>query len=212
MDHPEVPDSAFRVGEVGSGPDQHQIVISYDRIRFVLFVTRPNDREDDDLLADFYDRVQEARNGGERISAYRCALDLGRVAISDCKHTMLSLSATVQKPNSKQLSLQEYLYPTTFHLQLRSVNGKLETIELDDNINYTGMHAPLPFPVDFAPESMPNLTPFGELDFVHNICTKKVIKVSRSGEICVFKSTAHTDESQIQREINLLQKNPRHGW
>ena len=206
MDLPEANPGSFKLDQVTSGTDEHQIVLSYDHFRFVLFVTRPDDPGDDNILSDLFNQTDKSKDNPDAMITYRCLKHLSKLVISECKHTMLSLATPVQKLNGEQLSLEGFLQPSTFYLQLRTVDQKLQAFMIEGISGFAGMHDAAPLPVDFAPQSVSTLTPSAEVEFIEDLFMRKIVKVSRGGEVCVFKSATHGNEGQLQREINVLQQ------
>ncbi|KIX02728.1 uncharacterized protein Z518_08670 [Rhinocladiella mackenziei CBS 650.93] len=202
MGPPEVEIDGFEAGEVFTGPDNCRIVLYYDHQRFILVMTKPESRDDGDVVADSFPKIEEAENDPDEMVFDQCMEDVRELAISTCMHT---LAASVQKPNSKQLSLEDFLHPATFYLQLRTVKGKLQAVGIDDISVFASMHEPVRLALDFVPRSVPALTPSVEIEFIEHLFMK-VLKVSKKGEICVFKSATHGNGDQLKREINVLQQ------
>ncbi|KAL6251780.1 hypothetical protein RBB50_001990 [Rhinocladiella similis] len=67
MDPLEVEADGFEAGEVFTGPDSHRIVLFYEHRRFVLIMTKPENREDDDLVADLFLKIEEAKNDPDQM-------------------------------------------------------------------------------------------------------------------------------------------------
>lgn len=206
MDTPEVEADGFEAGEVFTGPHDCQIVLYYDHQRFILTMAKPESREDGDVVADLFLKLEEAENDPDEMMVDRCLEDVRENAISACKQTMYTLAASVQKLNSKQLSLEDFLHPTTFYLQLRTVKGKLQAFEIDDISNFTSIHEPVRLPMDFVPRSVPAPPPSVELGFIEDLFMRKVLKVSKNDVVWVFKSATYGNEGQLKREINVLQQ------
>lgn len=206
MDPPKAETDGFEVGEVLTGPDDCRIVLYYDHLRFILVMTKTEIREDGDVVADLFLKIEEAENDPDEMMFDRYLEDVRELAILACKHTMYTLAASVPKPSSKQLSLEDFLHPATFCLQLRAMKGKLQAVGIDDISEFARMHEPVPLAMDFVPRSVPALTPSVEIEFIEDLFMRKILKVSKHGEVCVFKSATQGNEDQLRREISVLQQ------
>lgn len=211
MEPPEAEADKFLRGETSSGPnrlgqEEHKIVLLYDHYRFVLVVTEPEDRESGDVLSEFFDRMDKAKDDPDDLMEDRCLEDIVELAISECKDTMYAFATSLQKPNDKTPSLEDHLYPATFYLRLLTLDGKLQAVEINDKSEFASQYQPTPLPADFAPQPVPFLTPSDEIEFIKDLYMNKVLKVSKEGEVCVFKSAYPSNEAQLQREINVLQQ------
>lgn len=136
----------------------------------------------------------------------RCLEDVTELAITACKHTIHMLAASAQKPNSNQVSLEDFLHPTTFYLQLRTMDGKLQAVRIDDSPEPACMHEPVYLEIDHMARSVPAPTPSVVIEFIEDLFMGRVLKVSKNGEVYVFKSATHGNEDQLKREINVLQQ------
>ncbi|OQV00028.1 Protein kinase domain-containing protein [Cladophialophora immunda] len=119
---------------------------------------------------------------------------------------MYTLAASTQNPNGKQQSLEDFLHPTTFYLQLRTVQGKLQAVEIDDISEVASMYEPVRLALDSVPRSFAAPTPSADIEFIEDLFMGKVLKVNKNGEVCVFKAATHGNEDQLKREINILQQ------
>jgi len=178
----------------------------YDNQRFVLVMMKPEKREDGDVVADLFLKIEEAENDPDQLMLDRCLEDVRELAISACKHTMYTLAASVQRPNRKPLSLEDFLHPTTFYLQLRTVEGKLQAIRIDEISRFATIHEPARLTMDLVPRFVPALIPSVEIEFIEDLFMGKILKVFKNGEVCVFKSATDGNKGQLKREINVLQQ------
>ncbi|RMZ86625.1 hypothetical protein DV736_g6146, partial [Chaetothyriales sp. CBS 134916] len=206
MSSQEAETDGFEVVEVLTGPDNCRIVLNYDHLRFILNLLKPESPEDDDAVANLFLKLEEAEDDSDELRYDQCLEEVTDTAISACKGTMNSLAAAAPTSNSKQVSLEDFLYPTTFSLQLRTVNGKLQAVKMDDYSELTSMLEPPPLMVDSIPRSAPAPTPSVEIEFMEDLFMGKVLKVSQHGEVRVFKSATHGNEDQLKREISVLQQ------
>ncbi|OAP56019.1 hypothetical protein AYL99_10171 [Fonsecaea erecta] len=153
-----------------TGPDDYRIVLCYDHHRFILVVTKPETREDGDVVSDFFERIEEAENDPDERMFDRCLEDVREIATSACKHTMYALAASTSNPNGKQQSLEDFLHPTTFCLQLRTVQGRLHAVEIDDISEVAGMYEPVRLALDSVPRSFPASTnPSADIEFIQDL-------------------------------------------
>ncbi|EXJ60857.1 hypothetical protein A1O7_05010 [Cladophialophora yegresii CBS 114405] len=187
----EVESDGFEVSDVFTEPDDHGMVLYYDHKRFVLLTRTPGSREDGDIVSHFFLRVEKAEKDPDEMVFDRCLEDFLELVISICKHTM-------------QASLEDFLHPTTFYLQYHIANGKLDTVEMDDVSRAAIMTDCVPSAVDFEPETVPILTPSFEIEFVKNLHMRKVVQVSKNGEVSVFKVATGDKKDQLKREIHIL--------
>ncbi|EXJ90961.1 hypothetical protein A1O1_04068 [Capronia coronata CBS 617.96] len=173
-------------------------------------MARPESREEDDVVEDLFSKLEQAQNDPDELIFDCCLEDVRELAISACKHTMYTLAASGPKMNREQRSLEEFLYPTTFYLPLRIMIGKLQAVRIDDISSFASMYEPGPvrWEMDLAPRSAsaPALTPSAEICFIEDLFMRRVLKVSKNGKSCVFKSPTPSNEDQLQREINVLQQ------
>ncbi|EXJ82202.1 hypothetical protein A1O3_06015 [Capronia epimyces CBS 606.96] len=207
----EVDTDEFEVGKVFTGPDSDELVLFYEHRRFILMMTKPETREDDHdhVVADLLQKIEEANDDPDPMTFVRCLEDVEDLAISACKQTLITLATSGQQPNSKQtsLSLEDFLYPPTFYLQLHSVKGTLQAVRVEDVSEIASMLDPVHLTVDLEPGSVPEL-PSVEIEVMEDLFMRQILKVkiSTNGQVCVFKSATYGNEDQLKREINVLRQ------
>ncbi|RMD41228.1 hypothetical protein DV735_g3890, partial [Chaetothyriales sp. CBS 134920] len=206
MSWQEAETDGFEVVEVLTGPDDCRIVLNYNHLRFILNLLKPESPEDDDAVANLFLKLEEAEDYSDELRYDRCLMEVTDTAILACKGTMNSLAAAAPTSDSKQVSLEDFLYPTTFSLQLRSVNGKLQAVKMDDDSELPSILEPPPLMVDSIPRSAPAPTPSVEIEFMEDLFMGKIFKVSLHGQVRVFKSAIHGNADQLKREISVLQQ------
>ncbi|KAL9105673.1 MAG: hypothetical protein Q9227_009191 [Pyrenula ochraceoflavens] len=182
------------------------MVLYYNQQRFILIVTKPEINEDTDVVADLFLKIEEAEQDADDMMADRYLEDFRELTIAACKETMYTLAASAQQPQSNQLSLEEVLRPVTFYLQICSVKGKLQATTIDNVSGFASMDEPVHFPVDCMSEPIPALIPSAEVQFIEDVFMRKVFKVSRNGEVCVFKMATEGNEGQLKREVDVLRR------
>ncbi|KAK5053969.1 hypothetical protein LTR84_001931 [Exophiala bonariae] len=207
MELPAVDPDKFVMREVsGLGSDRCQIVLMYDQHRFVLDVAKQDDKEDGDVLSDYFYRSETAESDGDEDLLDRCVEDLVDLVISECKYTLYSFVDSVKKPNGEHPSLEDHLYPKTSYLQLKILDGQLKAVEMNDPSEFAGQYLPTPLSAEFTPQAMTSLTPSVDIAFIQNLYANKVLKVSEDGKVRVFKSANEANEYQLEREILVLQQ------
>ncbi|OCT45765.1 hypothetical protein CLCR_01739 [Cladophialophora carrionii] len=109
--------------------------------------------------------IEEAEKDPDEMVFDRCLEDFRELVISTCQHNMYTLAASGPRPNSRQASLEDFLHPPTFYLQLHTASGKLEAVEMDDISETALRDDSVPLAADFEPQSVPIFTPCSNVDF-----------------------------------------------
>src|SRR2546423_3522260 len=198
-------DDGFEAGEVFTGPEDCQIVLHYQGVRFIIVMIRLNDWKDSDIVESLFQKINEAENDPDKMTYHRCLEDVRETAIAACKKAMYKLASSV--PNSNKVrSLDDFLHPTTFYLRLSTVEGHLQATKMDDVGNYVSMHQCVHISMHCLPHLIQQLIPASHLKFLGDLYMAKIIKVSNNGKACVFKSATYRAENQLKREIYTRQR------
>lgn len=204
MDSSAVQDHDFEVGDICRGPDDCQMVLTYNRVRFILVMTRPEQRQDNHVVATLFRKMDEAENDPDEMAYDRCLEDVREFIISDCKNTMYHLASSIPHVNDQPQSLEDFLHPITFYLRLESAQGHIQATELKEIEHYASTHERVFLPMGCVPQPIENLIPAENLGFVEDLHMGNVIKVSHKGEMYIFKSASSGNEDQLEREIRVL--------
>lgn len=202
----EVENDGIEVKEVMASSDDCQIVLTYNGIRFILVIVRPTDPTNGDIMAEWFRKIKESEIDPDETTDDECLEDLRESAISVCKDTTYTLSSSVQVSELERQSLEDFLHPTTFYLQLFSEQGALQTRRLNDIIKYINVFNPVILPGNFLLLQTLTLTPASNLDVIEDLYIGQVLKVSKNGKVYVFKSAHNGNQNQLIREIQILQQ------
>ena len=202
----QVENNAFEIGEVFTGPDECEIVLLLGHTRFILIIKKPDCQTRGDVVADFFLKLEGSEHDPDDLAYERCLEDFRELAISASKDTMYKMADSVRKPHGSAQNLEDFLYPTTFYLQLHTVDGHLHAFEVEDTSEYADTHDPALLPMNCVPQSIQNFIPASDLEFIKDLYMGKVLKVSKNGKIFVFKSATCNNEDQLKREIDILQQ------
>lgn len=192
--------------EVMSSPDDCQIVLTHNRTRFILAMVRPSDPKTGDPLTKWFRKLEDSENDPDEMAYDRCLEELRDCAISACKDTMYTLSSSVPVSRQERQSLENFLHPMTFCLQLFSEQGTLRAHRIHDTTKYVKKLEPATLSRNLLSQPASALTLASELDFIEDLYMGQVLKVFKNGKVCVFKSTHNGAKNQLMREIKILQQ------
>jgi hypothetical protein len=192
--------------EIMLSPDDLQIVLTHNCTRFILAVVRPTDPKQGDVLAKWFRKLEDSENEPDEMAYDRCLEELRDSAISACKDKMYTLSSSVPVSRQERQSLENFLYPMTFCLQLFSEQGALRAYRIHDTAKYVKKLEPATLPRNLLSRPTSALTLASDLDFIEDLYMGQVLKVSKNGELCVFKSAHNGAKNQLMREIKVLQQ------
>jgi len=180
----------IEVKEVMSSSDDCQIVLTRNRnrIRFILVLVRPTDPTDGDIMAKWFQKIEEAETDADEMAYETCLEDVRESAISVCRDVIYALSSSVPVSEEEPQSLEDFLYPMTFYLQVVSEQGSLQARRIDDTAEYANMYEPVKLPRIFSLRPALALTSASDLEFIEDLYMGQVLKVSQNGKVCVFKS------------------------
>lgn len=206
MDSSAVQEDDFEVGDICTGPEDFQMVLTYNRVRFVLVMTRPEREQDNHIVATLFRKMDEAENDPDEMAYDRCLEGVREFIISGCKNTMYHLASSIPRINDEPQSLEDFLHPTTVYLRLESAQGHIKATELKNIEHYASTHESVFLPMGCVPQPIENLVPAEGLAFMEDLHMGNVIKVSHKGETYIFKSASNGSEDQLEREIRVLEQ------
>lgn len=93
---------------------------------------RSDSWSDGDIIRDLFEKIDEAETDADEIACHRCLEDVRELAISACRETMQELAPSSAKADGTTQSLEDFLHPVTFYLQLLSVEGRLQAAKIED--------------------------------------------------------------------------------
>ena len=206
MDLQEIENDGFEVGEVLTSDDDLHVVLTHDRTRFILVMRRPEGQDDDDLVTKWFYKFGEAQADLDDMAYDRCLETLRESAISACKDTIYTLSASIPTPEQDLPNLEDFLHPTTFYLRVFPSDGTLQALRMNNTAEIASLYEPVFLAVDLLPRPIQALVPAVDLEIIQDLHMGQVLKVSKSNEVCVFKRAHYGGREQLIREIQLLQQ------
>ena len=176
-----------------------QLVLRHDRVRYIVRMVRHTHLEADDILEKWFGKLEETEKDSDEMAYEDCLADFRESAISACKDTIYTLSASTSAPGQKRQSLEDYLYPTTFWLEVVSGKDALQARKIDNTIYNTSRLEPATLPTEFVSKLTSPSTSVLNLDFIDDLYVGEVFKVSQKGKVGVFKIVHPSGMDQLMR-------------
>ncbi|PGG97409.1 hypothetical protein AJ80_09700 [Polytolypa hystricis UAMH7299] len=190
--------------------DDCEIRLSYNLTCFIVLLKRSSSVLDTSIEGNLLLELDQSEDSPDEILFHRCLEKIHDIAISTCKDVMSQLAP--QHREHRPETLEDRQHPTTFTLQLVTLEGRLQAIQLHKPRLTKYPH--FPPGLDLARFQNRNIREIhaSELEIVKDLHFQKVVKVSCGLKTYVFKTG---EPPELEREVQILQavseKRPPHS-
>lgn len=211
-------DDGIMLREVNVGiEDDCEIALFYNHVRFIVVLKRSGPEDEESIEEVMLKELEDSDKNPDPFVYERCLEEIQELTISKSKDMIYKLAPKRRLDDcNDNITLEGWLYPTTFVLQLRTVRKELRVEQLGGIKEATYNHESayllsktLPFDKDevqFVSAKDIEVIETQTLNF------ENFNKVSWRGLFYAFKSASKGNEKQLVREMRVLRDLSKIQW
>jgi serine/threonine protein kinase len=203
-------DDGIMLREVDVGIEEDcEITLLYNHVRFIVVLKRSRSESAGDQVSIEEIMLKELDKSAKNPDPFvydRCLEDIQELAISKSKDLVYKLASGRSGERNGNITLEEWLSPKTFVLQLRTVRGELRVEQLSGIKEATYNHENVylsPKTISFDKKEIQSVSA-KDIEVIEDLNFEKFSKVSWRGVCYAFKFASKGNEKQLVREMRAL--------
>jgi serine/threonine protein kinase len=207
------PDGITILETIHGVEDDCRFILLCDSTRFILLLRRPIPGHDCSCEEGLFEKLDLAFEDTDEMVFESCLEDVREELIDAFKGKMRQLASESERSSQDQSplgSLERWLFPTTFVIEVETIDGRVAPRILEGSLAANFINDSIIIPRQEIPHIFSNpSTPIfhsSDLTFVEDLWIQKVLKVTHNGQPYIFKTAFYENDDHLLREIEVLQQ------